>query len=163
MRLVLQRVSRAAVDWTDPSSQTGRTQEIGPGLLLLLAIGPKDTEAEAKRLAAQVAHLRLFGDPADPAGPAGRINLSLLETKGEALVISQFTLYADLSRGRRPSFIGAAEPERADQLYRAFAAALKAHGIPVKTGSFGARMAVRLTNDGPVTLALSTDEWPTVV
>jgi len=157
MRLVLQRVSRASVEWSAAHPSAPRSEEIGPGLLLLVGVGPDDTEADARRLAAKVAHLRLFADP------EGRSNLSLLDIGGQALVVSQFTLYADLSRGRRPSFIGAAEPGRADQLYGLFAEALRGHGIGVKTGSFGARMGVTLTNDGPVTLALSTDPWPTSV
>ncbi|HLQ60949.1 MAG TPA: D-aminoacyl-tRNA deacylase [Candidatus Acidoferrales bacterium] len=157
MRLVLQRVSRASVEWSAAHPSAPRSEEIGPGLLLLVGVGPDDTEADARRLAAKVAHLRLFADP------EGRSNLSLLDTGGQALVVSQFTLYADLSRGRRPSFIGAAEPGRADQLYGLFTEALRGHGIGVKTGSFGARMGVTLTNDGPVTLALSTDSWPTSV
>ena len=144
------------MEWSE-SGRPEHREEIGPGLLLLLGVGPSDTPTESRRLAAKVAHLRLFADQ------DGKTNLSLLDTGGEALVVSQFTLYADLSRGRRPSFTRAADPDHADRLYQEFAAELRQQGVPVKTGSFGARMAVTLTNDGPVTLALSSDGWPTQV
>lgn len=120
-------------------------------------MGPADDERAAERLAEKVATLRIFNDE------SGKFNLSLEDVRGEALVVSQFTLYADTSRGRRPSFISAGDPARADRLYQHFAARLRARGIPVQTGSFGAQMTVALENDGPVTIALSTDDWPTTV
>jgi D-tyrosyl-tRNA(Tyr) deacylase len=142
VRLVLQRVTHAAVSWDD------RREEIGPGLLILVGVGPADDEAAAERLAAKTAQLRVFEDA------EGKTNLSLAETGGEALVVSQFTLYADTSRGRRPGFTGAAPPEQADRIYRHFAASLAALGIGVKTGSFGALMDVELVNHGPFTLVV---------
>ncbi|HVD00371.1 MAG TPA: D-aminoacyl-tRNA deacylase [Candidatus Dormibacteraeota bacterium] len=145
MRAVLQRVTRAAVNW-----EAGR-QEIGPGLLVLLGVGPADDDATAERLAQKAAQLRMFEDA------EGRTNRSLEEVGGEALVVSQFTLYADTSRGRRPGFAGAAPPDLADRVYRRFVAALGDRGIPVKTGSFGAEMDVELVNHGPFTVILDTE------
>jgi D-tyrosyl-tRNA(Tyr) deacylase len=157
VRVVVQRVSRAAVSWRDPEGKEER-REIGTGLAILLGVGPDDDPAQAERLAEKLANLRIFADP------QGRTNLSLKDVGGEALVVSQFTLYADLSRGRRPSFIRAADPKEAERLYEHFAQQLaQTHGIPTKTGSFGAHMTVSLDNDGPVTLALSSDDWPTRV
>jgi D-tyrosyl-tRNA(Tyr) deacylase len=149
MRVVLQRVTRAAVSWESERN------EIGLGLLILVGVGPSDDEVIAGRLAAKVAQLRVFEDE------AGKTNRSLLEVGGEALVVSQFTLYADTTRGRRPSFIGAAEPDCARQLCDRFAARLTERGLTTRTGSFGARMLVSLENDGPVTLVLSTEPWET--
>jgi D-tyrosyl-tRNA(Tyr) deacylase len=121
-------------------------------------VGPDDDREQAERLADKVANLRIFADA------EGRTNLSLRDVQGEALVVSQFTLYADTSRGRRPSFIRAGDPEQAEALYEHFAARLETtHGIPTKKGSFGAHMTVSIENDGPVTLALSTDDWATNV
>lgn len=134
-----------------------RTNRIGRGLAVLLGVGPADDERAAERLAAKVATLRIFSDE------SGRFNLSLEDVGGEALVVSQFTLYADTSRGRRPSFLSAGDPARAERLYQHFAAQLRAMGVPVQMGSFGARMTVAIENDGPVTLALSTDDWRTAV
>ena len=121
---------------------------IGPGLCVLLGVAAGDVPQEAERLAGKIARLRIFEDD------AGRFDRSLLDTGGAALVVSQFTLIADTARGNRPSFSGAAPPEEAEPLYLAFAAALRDVGVEVETGRFGARMAVELVNDGPVTIAL---------
>lgn len=155
MRLVAQRVERAEVRWQADGAD--HSASIGPGLVLLLGAGPTDTEADASRLAAKVAGLRIF------AGAEGRFNRSLLETGGEALCVSQFTLFADARMGRRPSFIGAADPAPARELYQTFVAQLRGLGISVQTGEFGAHMTVSLDNDGPVTLVLSTDGWDTTI
>ena len=145
MRAVVSRVAaaRVLVDG-DPVG------EIGRGLLLLVGVGHGDTAAEARWLAGKVAGLRVFDD-AD-----GRMNRSLLDTAGGALVVSQFTLYGDAQKGRRPSFIAAARPEQAVPLYEAFVNALKAQGLPTATGRFGAMMQVELVNDGPVTLIVDS-------
>jgi D-tyrosyl-tRNA(Tyr) deacylase len=143
MRIVLQRVTRASV------SIAGRTVgRIDRGFCLLLGITHGDGVGEADWLADKVAGLRLFND-AD-----GKMNLGLAEVGGSVLVISQFTLYGDASKGRRPSFIAAARPEEAVPLYEAFIAALRARGLAVETGEFGAAMVVDIQNDGPVTLIL---------
>jgi D-tyrosyl-tRNA(Tyr) deacylase len=139
MRVVVQRVSRA-------SSTPGGA--IGPGLCVLVGVAADDVPADAERLARKVANLRIF------EGDDGRFDRSLLETRGEALVVSQFTLLADTARGNRPSFSGAAQPAAAEPLYEQFAAELRALGIGVETGIFGARMTVELANDGPVTIVL---------
>src|SRR6202165_5059954 len=148
MRVVLQRVTRAAVSWDM------RRQEIGLGLAILVGVGPSDDEATAARLAEKVAQLRIFEDE------EGKINRSLQDVNGEALVVSQFTLYADVSRGRRPGFTGAAPPDLADRLYSHFTGALSAHGIGVKTGSFGAEMDLELVHHGPFTVLIDTDSLP---
>ncbi|MGJ5619786.1 D-aminoacyl-tRNA deacylase [Sulfitobacter sp. MF3-043] len=145
MRALLQRVSEAAV--TVEGETIGH---IGPGLLILICAMPDDTEATAAALALKISKLRLFKDD------AGKMNLSLTQTGGAALVVSQFTLAADTSRGNRPGFSGAAKPEHANHLYEYFTAQLAALDIPTQTGKFGADMAVSLTNDGPVTLWLDT-------
>src|SRR6185436_15383905 len=124
--------------------------EIGPGLVVLLGVGPDDTEAVADDLAREAAELRIFADD------EGRTNRSLLDVGGDALVVSQFTLFADTRRGRRPGFSGAASPDLAERLYLRFAAALEELGVPVATGRFGAAMAVELVNDGPFTIWLDT-------
>jgi D-aminoacyl-tRNA deacylase len=124
--------------------------EIGRGLVILLGVGPDDDESVADALARRTAELRIFDD-AD-----GKTNLSLADVRGEALVVSQFTLYADTRRGRRPGFTGAAPPEQAERLYQRFAAALREAGVVVATGRFGAVMAVELVNDGPFTIWLDT-------
>ena len=155
MRVVLQRVTSAEVAWSAGGRRERRA--IGPGLAILVGVGPEDGEPDAERLAQKVANLRIFADA------EGKSNRSLLETAGAALAVSQFTLYADFCRGRRPSFIGAGDPARGEMLYRAFCGALERAGIPVQTGAFGAHMTVSLSNDGPMTLALSTDDWPTRV
>lgn len=147
MKAVLQRVSESSVTvGGEPVA------EIGPGLLVLLGVGPRDSETTCRSLASKVARLRVFEDE------AGRMNRSLLDTAGSALVVSQFTLYADTSRGLRPSFTGACEPARARELYERFASELGYLGVPVRTGRFGARMRVALVNDGPVTLVLEEPE-----
>ena len=145
MRLVLQRVSRATV------AVEGRlVSEIGPGLLILVGVGAADDDpnAAAARLAEKVVNLRIFED-AD-----GKMNRSLGETGGEALVVSQFTLYADTRKGRRPSWTDAALPDTAEPAVEAFARALEAAGVRVGRGVFGAHMLVELVNDGPVTIPL---------
>jgi D-tyrosyl-tRNA(Tyr) deacylase len=125
---------------------------IGPGVVVLLGVGPADDEGVADALARRVTELRIFRDD------DGRTNASLSDVGGAALVVSQFTLFADTRRGRRPGFTGAAPPELAERLYERFAAALRDLGVEVATGRFGAEMAVQLTNDGPFTIWLDTDE-----
>ena len=124
----------------------------GSGLLVLLGVASGDTDADAQRLAGKVARLRIFGNE------EGRFDLSLLDVRGEALVVSQFTLIADsrLQKGTRPDFSKAARPEVAEPIYERFVEALRAEGVPVQTGVFGARMQVSLINDGPVTIVLDT-------
>ncbi len=147
MRAVVQRTARAAVRVDGPV-----IGEIGSGLLVLLGIGPADDDAVASRLAGRVATLRIFPDD------AGRMNLDVEQSGGAVLVVSQFTLHADTSRGHRPSFIRAAAPQHAERLCDVFVAALRARGLPVATGRFGAHMEVELVNDGPVTLVLTSGE-----
>lgn len=143
MRVVLQRVSRASV------TIGGRVAgAIDRGLCLLVGYTHRDTPAEVEWMADKVAGLRVFPDP------AGKMNLSLDEVGGAVLVVSQFTLYGDAAKGRRPSFVEAARPELAIPLYHAFVAALRDRGLRVETGEFGAMMQVELVNDGPVTLVL---------
>jgi D-aminoacyl-tRNA deacylase len=143
MRAVCQRVSAARVlAGGEPAG------EIGRGLCVLLGVAREDDEAESTRLAGKVARLRVFEDD------AGRFDRSLLDTGGAALVVSQFTLIADTAKGNRPSFSGAAAPEQAEPLYESFCAELRALGVTVEQGVFGARMAVELVNDGPVTIVL---------
>jgi D-tyrosyl-tRNA(Tyr) deacylase len=148
MRAVIQRVSEASVEVD--GQVVGRT---GPGLLVLLGVGHGDTAEEARQLAEKTAGLRIFSDA------EGKFNLSLLDVRGGALVVSQFTLYADTRRGRRPGFSDAAAPELAAPLVEAYAAALGALGAPVATGVFGAHMRVALVNDGPVTIILDSEVW----
>jgi D-tyrosyl-tRNA(Tyr) deacylase len=145
MRAVLQRVSQASV--TVEGAVVG---QIGNGLLVLLGVAPDDDSATAELLAEKIANLRIFADP------EGRFNLSLLDTGGAALVVSQFTLFADLRRGRRPGFVGAAPPELAAPLVEAFAEALRRRGATVETGRFAAHMQVALINDGPVTIMIDS-------
>ena len=145
MRALLQRTTGARVRLDGAT-----VGEIGKGLVVLLGVGPGDDEAVADALARRVAELRIFDD----AG--GRTNLSLLDVGGAALVISQFTLYADTRRGRRPGFTGAAAPELAERLYGRFVGGLQALGIATATGRFGEVMAVELVNDGPFTMWLDT-------
>lgn len=143
MRVVLQRVSRASV------TIAGRVAgAIGPGFCLLVGFTHSDTAVQVAWMADKVVGLRLFSD-AD-----GKMNLGLDEIGGAILVVSQFTLYGDVAKGRRPSFIDAARPEVAIPLYEAFIAALRSHGLEVQTGEFGEMMEVELVNDGPVTLVL---------
>jgi D-tyrosyl-tRNA(Tyr) deacylase len=143
MRLVIQRVRRGSVSVDDE-----RVAEIGSGLVILVGVGAGDMEEEAVWLAEKCAYLRIFEDH------EGKINLSLQDVSGEALVVSQFTLYADMHKGRRPSFIHAADPEIAEPLVEVFAQTLKTFGIPVQMGVFGAHMLVEIENDGPVTIIL---------
>jgi len=147
MRAVVQRVSRAKV--TVDGQIAG---EIGAGLMILLGVGKEDTSAVAAAMAEKLANLRIFED----AG--GKMNLSLLETKGSALVVSQFTLYGDARGQRRPSFITAAPPEQAKKLYEEFCEALKRLGVNVGTGIFQAMMSVELVNEGPVTILVNSDK-----
>jgi D-aminoacyl-tRNA deacylase len=148
MRAVCQRVSRARV------LVEGRpVGEIGLGWAVLLGIGPDDGDAEASWLVDRVAGLRVFEDE------AGKMNRSAADVGAEILVVSQFTLYADLSRGRRPGFAGAAPPAVAEPLVVRVAEQFRGRGFRVETGRFGAMMDVELTNSGPVTIVLSTDEW----
>jgi len=143
MRVVLQRVNSGKV------AVEGRTiAEIGLGVVILLGIGQGDGEEQARYLAKKIANLRIFEDE------AGRINRSLLEVGGEAVVVSQFTLYADTRKGRRPSFTDAALPEIASPLVDRFALLLAERGVPTQTGEFGAHMLVEIANDGPVTIWL---------
>ena len=142
MRAVVQRVARAG------STPGG---SIGAGLCVLLGVADGDDEAVADRLADKIGKLRIF------EGDDGRFDRSLLDTSGAVLVVSQFTLLADTAKGNRPSFSGAAPPEVAEALYERFCAALRELGVPVQTGVFGARMAVELVNEGPVTIILDVD------
>ncbi|HLB17960.1 MAG TPA: D-aminoacyl-tRNA deacylase [Gaiellaceae bacterium] len=143
MRAVCQRVSEARV--TVAGAITG---EIGAGLAVFVGIERSDEVGDARELARKVARLRIFEDD------RGKFARSLIETSGSALVVSQFTLVADTRKGNRPSFTKAAPPEQAEPLYEEFCAALAAEGVPVETGVFGARMAVELVNDGPVTIVI---------
>jgi D-aminoacyl-tRNA deacylase len=151
VRAVVQRVSRASVRVSGEA-----VGSIGAGLCVLLSIGPDDDETVAARLASRIATLRIFPDA------EGRMNRDLAGVGGAALVVSQFTLHADTSRGHRPSFIRAAAPDRAAQLCEAFVVAFRGLGHTVETGRFGAHMDVELVNDGPVTLVLTSGEpdWP---
>ncbi|MHB0869951.1 MAG: D-aminoacyl-tRNA deacylase [Chloroflexota bacterium] len=143
MRALLQRVSRAEV------RVDGATiGKIGAGWLVLLGVGHDDDEEVARKLADKVVRLRMFSDA------EGKFNLSALDLGAELLIVSQFTLYADTSRGRRPSFVDAAEPSRAEGLVARFAELSREYGLRVQTGQFGAHMEVSLTNDGPVTIWL---------
>ena len=149
MKAVIQRVTRASV--TVDGKITG---EIGRGFLVLLGVMNGDGEAEMKLLAKKVAELRIFEDENE------KMNLSLSQVDGGVLVVSQFTLCADVSHGRRPSFINSARPEIAEKLYEDFCKELKDNGVSkVEKGIFGADMAVELLNDGPVTIIMNTDEW----
>jgi len=149
MRALLQRVKSGKV------SVDGRTTaEIGHGLVILLGIGQGDDEEQARWLAEKIATLRIFEDE------AGKFNRSLLDVGGAALVVSQFTLYADTAKGRRPSFTDAASPEVAAPLVERFAALLSAQGVPAQTGVFGAHMLVEIENDGPITIWLEREALP---
>lgn len=143
MKAVIQRVSEGSV------TVDGKVvAEIGQGLVILLGIAPEDTVELAKQMVDKIAHLRIFEDEEE------KMNLSALDVNAEAIVVSQFTLYADTSRGRRPSFIGAAKPDLAKPLVESFAHLLTDQGVPTQTGVFGAMMDVALVNDGPVTIVM---------
>ncbi len=141
MRVILQRVTRGRV-----TIDGQVTADIGTGAVILLGIGVDDGEEQARYLAEKIANLRIFEDE------AGKMNRSLLDIGGEAIVVSQFTLYADTRKGRRPSFTDAAPPEIASPLVERFAALLREQGVPTQTGEFGAHMLVDIANDGPVTI-----------
>jgi D-tyrosyl-tRNA(Tyr) deacylase len=145
MRAVVQRVSEASVSVGEEV-----ISRIGPGLLVLLGVSRSDGQGDAEALAAKIPHLRVFEDT------GGKLNRSLVEAGGELLVVSQFTLLGDCRKGRRPSFIAAAEPAQAVELYEHFVRRARMAGVPVRTGRFQARMAVSLVNDGPVTLILDS-------
>jgi D-aminoacyl-tRNA deacylase len=147
MRLILQRVSRASVRVS--GEVVGRIER---GLMVLVGVGVKDTASEAVFLAEKLVNLRIFEDD------AGKMNLSLLEVGGSALLVSQFTLYADWVKGRRPSFLGAMPPEPARALFERFCEEVRRRGVKVETGVFGAKMEVELVNAGPVTLFLERGE-----
>ena len=146
MRVVLQRVARASVD-----VEGERIAEIGRGLLLLVGVGQLDEGVDLERLARKIVSLRVFPDE------AGLMNRSLLDVGGDVLAVSQFTLYGDTRKGRRPSYVAAARPEVAEPLFDRLVDALQAEGVSTQTGRFGAKMAVDLTNDGPVTLVLEVE------
>jgi len=141
MRVVLQRVNSGRV-----TVESGVIADIGLGVVILLGIGHGDGEEQARFLAGKIANLRIFEDE------GGKINRSLLDVGGQAVVVSQFTLYADTRKGRRPSFTDAAPPEDASQLVERFTALLREQGVPTQTGEFGAHMLVEIANDGPVTI-----------
>jgi D-tyrosyl-tRNA(Tyr) deacylase len=143
MKTVLQRVSQGAV-----TVEGQRVSTIGPGLVILVGVGRQDGEAQADWLAEKIVNLRIFEDE------AGKMNRSVLDVGGSALVVSQFTLFADAEKGRRPSFIDAAPPEQAEPLITHFAKRLQFHGVPTQTGVFRAHMRVEIHNDGPVTIIL---------
>ena len=147
MRAVIQRVKSASV-----TVEGKVVSEIRKGLLVFLGVAQEDTPADVDYMASKIANLRIFEDD------EGRMNLSVLEIDGEALVVSQFTLYGDCRKGRRPSFIHAARPEKADPLYQAFMDEISRLGVPVKAGIFQAMMDVELINDGPVTMMLYSNK-----
>jgi D-tyrosyl-tRNA(Tyr) deacylase len=147
MRAVLQRVSRARV-----TIEERVVAEMAAGLMVLLGVGPADTVATAHSMAEKVANLRIFEDE------AGKLNRSLLDVKGSAVVVSQFTLYGDARGQRRPSFVAAARPEQAKELYEEFCSALANLSVPVQTGLFQTTMSVELVNEGPVTILLDSDK-----
>ncbi len=147
MRALIQRVQRAAVRFENET-----VGEIGRGLVILVGVTPTDADGDAEYLANKIANLRIFEDE------AGKFNLSALDTNAKMLVVSQFTLYADTRRGRRPDFIAAARPEQAEPLIEAFATRLEALGVRVARGCFRARMLVEIYNDGPVTIWIDSKE-----
>src|ERR1700693_5694202 len=151
MRLVVQRVTSGSVTWDRAGEQQVAT--IGLGHVLLVGAGSDDDEATIRKLADKVIDMRVFADE------AGRMNLSLVDVHGSALIVSQFTLFADMSRGRRPSLLGAGDPKRAQLLYEAFVERFREREVETRTGSFGADMTVAIENDGAVTLVMSSDDW----
>ena len=150
MRIILQRVSTASVD-----VEGNQIANIDRGLLVLVGIGSDDAGVDLAKTAKKIIDLRIFEDE------GGKMNLSVRDIGGAILAVSQFTLYADISKGRRPSFVHAAPPELAEPLFDAFVHALQTEKVEVQTGQFGAKMAVRLENDGPVTLTLEVAAQPT--
>ena len=148
-------MTAGSVTWDAEGS--GHRATIGHGYVLLVGAASDDDETNVRRLADKVVDLRVFADE------GGRMNLSLVDVGGSALIVSQFTLFADMSRGRRPSLLKAGDPNRAEQLYEVFVGRFRERGIPTETGSFGAEMRVTIENDGPVTLVMSSDEWTTRV
>lgn len=150
MRAVVQRSTRARVV---VAGEVVGQLDPAPGLVILLGVGPEDGEAQARLIADKIAGLRIFADE------QGKINLSLRDIGGGALVVSQFTLYADLRRGRRPGFTTAAPPDVAAPLVERVMDELRALGVPVQGGRFGAEMQVELVNDGPMTIVFDTDLW----
>jgi D-tyrosyl-tRNA(Tyr) deacylase len=155
LRVVAQRVAAGSVSWHDGGTE--RRATIRHGYVLLVGAASDDDDNTVRKLADKVIDLRVFKDE------AGRMNLSLVDVHGSVLIVSQFTLFADMSRGRRPSLLKAGDPQRAEQLYEVFVQQFRERGIQTETGSFGADMRVSIENDGPVTLVMSTDEWPTRV
>jgi D-aminoacyl-tRNA deacylase len=147
MRAVLQRVTEGSVRWD------GGEASIGPGYCVLLGVAQSDQDRDADYLAEKILKLRVFSDA------AGKFNLSALDVKADFLVVSQFTLFADARGQNRPSFLSAARPELGRPMLERFLDRLRASGLRVETGSFGAQMLVRISNDGPVTIVLSTDPW----
>ncbi len=145
MRVVLQRVKKCRVTVSEKISG-----EIGEGILTFLGVGPEDSDEDVRYLAEKTVHLRIFPDD------AGKMNRSLLDTGGKMLIVSQFTLFGDCRKGRRPSFTGAAPPEKAKMLYHAFVEEIEKLGVTTSTGTFGAMMDVDSVNDGPVTLLLDS-------
>ena len=147
MRAIIQRVKSASV-----TVEGQVVSEIGKGLLIFLGVAREDTSVDVNYMAGKIANLRIFEDD------QGQMNLSILDVGGEGLVVSQFTLYGDCRKGRRPSFIAAARPEKADPLYQAFMDEISRLGVPIKAGIFQAMMDVELINDGPVTLMLDSNK-----
>ena len=151
MRAVIQRVKEAEV------KISGKTVgKIGKGLLVLLAVHVDDTEDKIEKMATKIINLRIFGDQAD------KMNLSVKDMGGEILVVSQFTLYGDISKGNRPSFIESAKPDKAVPYYEKFVEKIKTSGLKTATGKFGAMMEVSLTNDGPVTIVVESWKWKVI-
>ncbi|MDF7675508.1 D-aminoacyl-tRNA deacylase [Neisseriaceae bacterium ESL0693] len=150
MRALIQKVTQASVDVIDSSDQTQRIAAITHGLMVLLGVTHTDSAHDVTYIADKITHLRIFTDEQE------KMNLCVKEVGGHILLVSQFTLYGDTRRGRRPSFSAAAAPSQAQKLYEAVAQALRQHGLQVQTGQFGAHMQVQLTNDGPTTFLLDS-------
>jgi len=149
LRAIVQRVSEASVS-VEENESLREINKIGKGLVVLIGVGKEDREEDAEYLAEKISHLRIFPDEND------KMNLSILDVKGEILAISQFTLYGDCRKGRRPDFTLAAPPEMAKGLYEKFMEKVRARGVEVKSGEFQARMLVNINNDGPVTILLES-------
>jgi len=150
LKAIIQRVSEASVSIKNEMEELKEKNRIGKGLVVLLGVGKEDGEEDAEYLAEKISNLRIFPDEND------RMNLSVLDVGGEVLAISQFTLYGDCRKGRRPDFTSAAPPEMAKGLYEKFIENVKAKGVEVKSGEFQARMLVNIRNDGPVTILLES-------